>query len=79
MLVLAKKLRTRKIVRDPRFTTTNVKGRRAVSTASLRTDAERQAKKDAYAEAQQRKKERKQARIEAWQGVKRPSAPPAGA
>ena len=50
-----KKIRTRKIVRDPRFTTTNVKGRRAVSVASLRTAAERQEKKDSYGEALQRK------------------------
>jgi hypothetical protein len=74
-----KKIRTRKIVRDPRFTTTNVKGRRAVSVASLRTAAERQEKKDSYGEALQRKKERKQARVEAWQGVKKPSAAPAAA
>ena len=73
---MVKKIRTRKITRDPRFTTTNVKGRRAVSVASLRTDAEKQAKRDAYGEAQQRKKERKQARIQEWQGIK-PTAPPA--
>ena len=73
---MVKKIRTRKIVRDPRFTTTNVRGRHPVSVASLQTDAERQEKKGAYAEAQQRKKERKQARVEAWQGVKKPSAPP---
>eukprot|EP01043_Picozoa_sp_COSAG02_P058662 COSAG02_NODE_7341_length_3056_cov_4.843422_2_plen_371_part_00 len=72
-----KKIRTRKIVRDPRFTTTNIKGRRAVSVASLQTAAERQEKKDSYGEALQRKKERKQARVEAWQGVKKPSAAPA--
>jgi hypothetical protein len=78
-LRMGKKIRTRKIVRDPRFTTTNIKGRRAVSVASLRTQAERQEKKDTYGEALQRKKERKQARVEAWQGVKKPSAPPTAA
>ena len=45
----------------------------------MRTAAERQEKKDAYGEALQRKKERKQARVEAWQGVKKPSIPQAAA
>ena len=72
------KIRTRKIKRDPRFTTTNVKGRKAVPTFKAR-DPEAKAKGDRRREA---KAERHASRVAAWQGAPAPAAaaaPPAEA
>ena len=66
---MAKKIRTRKIKRDPRFTSTNIKGGRAVSVASLRTDEDKQENKESYEERQKAKKERKQARVQEFYGI----------